>query len=255
MTAAGDPLRIPARTWDEILSTIAWVKGQRDRTGVGMGGGGRGLVAGSILWIRNDSGADVSAYSILGITGVVYSPADNLLSFKGEPTLKGTTPAWPAHDGNFVVLLEPALAGGLARAIASGFIAAQVSVAAGDEWLGYADVLNGDASKLLLLPSGAAKILYRESGTGTKWAVVELGSGPCNVAKWGVLDYVLTAGGSVIVSIWDGDPLADTGNNVTAYDRLLTAGESIAAGSSVLVEWFPGSRKWYVIAAGCPPIV
>jgi hypothetical protein len=255
MTAAGDPLRIPARTWDEILSTIAWVKGQRDRTGVGMGGGGRGLVAGSILWIRNDSGADVSAYSILGITGVVYSPADNLLTFKGEPTLKATTPAWPAHDGNFVVLLDPALAGGLARAIASGFIAAQVSVAAGDEWLDYADVLNGDASKLLLLPSGAAKVLYRESGTGTKWAVVELGSGPDNVSHLGVMYDQLTAGGSALVSIWTGDPPADGGNKITAKDWYLNAGETLAVGTRVEVRWFPKSRQWYVMGAGCPPIV
>lgn len=68
---------------------------------------------------------------------------------------------------------------------------------------------------------------------------------------WGKLDGALAAGGSATVSIWRGDPLADTGENVTAHaPPLLTAG-SIASGNWVRVTWYPHSSKWYVDATEC----
>jgi hypothetical protein len=67
--------------------------------------------------------------------------------------------------------------------------------------------------------------------------------------KFGKLDGVLNQGSSATMSIWAGDPLADTGDNITVYDWFLGSGESIASGKKVKAEFICG--KWYATAAEC----
>lgn len=67
--------------------------------------------------------------------------------------------------------------------------------------------------------------------------------------KWGKLDGALSQGSSATMSIWAGDPLADTGDNITVYDWLLGSGESIASGKKVKAEFICG--KWYATSAEC----
>jgi hypothetical protein len=73
---------------------------------------------------------------------------------------------------------------------------------------------------------------------------------------WGTLDYALDAGGSTTVSILftDEDQEADSGQNVTGFDKLLCTGDSLAAGSKVLVNFHPQAGPagtWYVEEADC----
>lgn len=68
-------------------------------------------------------------------------------------------------------------------------------------------------------------------------------------SQWGKLDGSLSVGGSATVSIWAGDPLADTGDNVTAHDWLLETGDSLDAETKVKIEFI--STKWYVTATPC----
>ena len=51
------------------------------------------------------------------------------------------------------------------------------------------------------------------------------------------------------VSLWWGD--SDSGLNVTAYDWLLAAGTSLAAGTKVKVEFFPQTTRGGVTGAEC----
>ena len=46
------------------------------------------------------------------------------------------------------------------------------------------------------------------------------------------------------MSIWAGDPLADTGDNITVNDWFLGTGGSIASTTKVRAERYAG--KWYV---------
>jgi len=67
--------------------------------------------------------------------------------------------------------------------------------------------------------------------------------------KLGKLDGSLAQGGSVTMSVWAGDPLADTGDDITAYDWFLKTGESLPANTKCKAEFLCG--KWRVTVAEC----
>ena len=69
----------------------------------------------------------------------------------------------------------------------------------------------------------------------------------------GKLDGALSFGGSATVSVWafNGTAEADTGENVTAYDWLLSSGQTVAAGKQVWCNFDPRSNRWYVVGAQC----
>jgi hypothetical protein len=152
--------------------------------------------------------------------------------------------------------LDPIASGSIGKARIDGIVAAKIQVTAGLEWYDHADVTHNDATKLTLLPSGAAQVLWKEEGTGTKWALIRLGNPHGNVTLQMKLDATLTAQSSAAASIWDGDPLVDTTNNCTLYageanGSLMSSGSSFASGKYVWGTWFPRSRKWLLSNAGC----
>jgi hypothetical protein len=124
-----------------------------------------------VLRIRNDSGGDLDRFAILGIDGVVFAESDNSNEFKGNPTLKGTTPVIATHAGKFAVLMEPCKNGKFARCMVSGHAVVQVDmIDADDNWC---DVKASNA-ELSSYGAGSAQILHKPSGTGVKWCVVNL---------------------------------------------------------------------------------
>ena len=72
----------------------------------------------SVVLVRNESGADVDQFGVLGISGVVFDPATALDSFKGRVILAGATPAVGTHDSKFVVAADPIKAGEIGSAFA-----------------------------------------------------------------------------------------------------------------------------------------
>jgi hypothetical protein len=78
-----------------------------------------------------------------------------------------------------------------------------------------------------------------------KWLVVDFPR-----VLFGKLDGTLSAGSSATMSIWAGNPLADTTQNVTVYDWYLEAAGSLATGTKVKAEMYSG--LWYVTTAECP---
>ena len=127
-----------------------------------------------VIRVKNTTGSGVGQYGILGIDGILFTPADNLDGFKSQPVLLGIAPT-TAQRGKFIILLEPIAAGQIGRGLISGQCVVQVNVVTSSD--GWADVKNTDVTQLQSGPSGAAQILYAESGTGTKWALVRLGGG------------------------------------------------------------------------------
>jgi len=59
--------------------------------------------------------------------------------------------------------------------MAGGVVQVQIDVT--DANHGYADVKASDNTKLASGASGSAVILWKESGTGTKWAIIRIGGG------------------------------------------------------------------------------
>jgi len=166
---AGQPLEIPAGTFNTFIDTARAHLARQRSTQTGTD---RSYRDPDIVLVRNDSGYDLGQFEVLGVSGVVISPADNLNEFKSIIVLTGVTPSLADHFGRFVVLLEPLADGEIGRACASGMCQVKINVV--DETDQYADVRDGNRATLESTDRGASYIYWRQSGTGEKWAVVKL---------------------------------------------------------------------------------
>jgi hypothetical protein len=169
---SGEKLRIPAAAYNAFIDTALDLRrrqqtSQQDSTPQARQTG--------IILVRNDSGADRGRFDVLGVSGVVITPTDNPDAFKSKIALIGASPAEAQHAGRFVVLLEPIAASKIGQACASGVTIARVDVV--DTEHQFADVSDGSAAQLKSAEGGAGAILWKESGTGVKWAVVRIGAG------------------------------------------------------------------------------
>lgn len=141
---------------------------------VGMLNGKRTLTPDGIIIVRNDSGANLGIDAVLGISGSVIDPADNPAEFAARPVFIGITPT-ADHVGKFVVLREPIANGGYGEAWVSGHFATQINVVSEADTTADASV-DGNAT-MYSTSGGIAQILWKESGTGVKRAVVRIGGG------------------------------------------------------------------------------
>ena len=167
---AGDRLEIRAPVWNKMLDAARDRQAQQHSTGRNPGSDFRGVP----ILMKNNSGADRSQYEILGISGIVFAATDD--GFKQRVVLTGVTPAMGSHEGKFAVLAEPIGDGDIGPAVVDGVTICQVNITDADHE--YADIADGDAAKLVSAKSGPVQIIWIESGTGTKWAVVRIGPKP-----------------------------------------------------------------------------
>ena len=166
----GDPYPFSAEARNAWNEMFRWWKTQR--------GGGPPLKQvmrqTGILEIKNNSGYDRERFDVLGIDDVFPDPVENLLSFKNVPALHGITPAATAHRGKFAILLKPAADGKIVHAVVAGVTVAKVDVV--DASHEFAEVEDAEAGNLISGSVGSAKILWKESGTGVKWALIRMGN-------------------------------------------------------------------------------
>lgn len=127
----------------------------------------------SIARVRNDSGAAISQFGVIGLGAPIITPTDNLPEFKRQVTFIGAAPDDVTHRGKVGVYLLPCGDGKIAPALVSGVVQCKVHINDVDHK--FADVLDGSSVKLNSAAGGAAQILWQESGTGEKWAIVRLG--------------------------------------------------------------------------------
>jgi len=128
----------------------------------------------TILQVKNTTAYDLDRFSVLGVDTVFPLPSANLDAFKAGPIIKGVTPAAGTHEGKFVVFLEPAKAGKIATACVAGVCVARIDVS--DENHDHADIKDGDRGALESGTDGAALILWKESGTGVRRALIRFGN-------------------------------------------------------------------------------
>jgi len=167
----GDRMRISADAYNAFVEAA---QAYRD----GRQGQGREIShqvrSSGIVRVRNDSGSAVGRFGVLGVDAPAITPTSSLSGFQNHLVLSCSTPA-SAHAGRFVVLLEPIPAGRIGRAMAGGVVQVQIDVT--DSGHGFAEVKNSDPAKLASGATGSAVILWKESGTGTKWAIIRIGGG------------------------------------------------------------------------------
>ena len=166
----GESLSIPAQTFNTFVDSAQDFLNRRQSTSQRPTQSFRQT---GIVLVKNNSGADRGRFDVLGIDGPIFTPTDNLDTFKNTIALKGITPTLVSHRGAFVILQEPVADGEIGRAVISGVTPVLINVTV--EGHKYAEVRNAQCGTLASVASGSARILWVEGETGEKWAIVNMG--------------------------------------------------------------------------------
>lgn len=166
--------RLPADTWNDMEAAArAFREGKLSQE---TDGGGFDYPEPGFIKVRNDTGTALPRFSIVAIGSPWTTPSTGgavLDVFKTRRTCAATIPV-EADRGKFAILVDGCAPSGVVDAIASGIVQCQIVVSAGEESHEWADVEPGSTSVLHASSSGSARILWKETGTGTKWAQVRL---------------------------------------------------------------------------------
>jgi hypothetical protein len=241
---------IPTTTWNAMVSAIEWVERNRLRLGTE-----RFTPESSGVNVKNNSSDDIDAGGVLGLGAPLITVSDNLSAFKEAASFVGASPTSPDHVGNFGICLEPIPAGKIGKCAISGIAICKIQVDSSSHQQ-YADIRHGRTDKLIARYSGAAEILWKESGTGDKWAIVNLGP-LVQQAYQGKLTGGLTSTAAATLDVWTHSTAgawSTAGYSVTAYSPLmLGSGKTIPSGASVLARGDRVSGLLVVEGSGdCP---
>jgi hypothetical protein len=161
-----DPLLIPADTWNKVQDAAkAYLKDNSKTSDV--------TQQFDKVYFRNDTGSNLNAFDVVGIETPTVLPVDAATTrqFKYHFTLTGVSPQIK-HINRFGILQAPCLAGRIAQIVVDGLTVAKVNVS--DSTHTYAEIEVGVTSSLKSGKTGSAIILWKESGTGVKWALVRI---------------------------------------------------------------------------------
>jgi hypothetical protein len=187
-----------------------------------------------IVYVKNSTGSDVPRFGVMALTNIEILPADNPSGFEAQPVFTGTAPA-AAYATRYAVARKPIASGAVGECYISGVFAAAINVV--DAAHTCAAPVAGDALKLSTSGDGLAQIVWKESGTGTKWAVLRMIENP------GEYDSPHSAIGSGHTPATTELPAYNTGNTYVLWDRLVpyTGTKGVAIDVLLRVEEDPES--------------
>ncbi len=173
---AGDPLEIPARTFNTFIDSAKHYLDRHQSTGRNADEVTRNT---GVVLVRNDSLDDRGRFDVLAAHDSIIDVGTNADEYYQRVALEAREPV-AGDKGTPVVLLEPIASGKIGRAVVSGVVQVQVEVPDFDT-KSFADLSEGETGKLVASGSGSAQILditVNASGTFpvTTWAVVRLGN-------------------------------------------------------------------------------
>jgi len=113
---AGQPLQIPAATFNSMLDAAEDLRARRMAQGVLAL---RPDTKAGLVLVCNQSGADCDQFDVLGIGGVAITPVDNPDEFSSRFVLNGILPTSDS-DQKFCVLQEPVAANEYGVAMVAG---------------------------------------------------------------------------------------------------------------------------------------
>jgi len=177
----GEPFVAPAATWNAFIDAAQDFK---DRTAdIGRQPTLAGGRSSGIITVKNESGVARRQFDVLGLGEPIFLPSSGSSgggspggadqSFRNMVAFRGVMPKEDEHEGRFVVLIEPLATNAVGKGCVAGVCQVRVNVTDVDHE--FAEVSDGKADVLESGDAGSAKILWKENGTGSKWAVVHLG--------------------------------------------------------------------------------
>lgn len=190
-----------------------------------------------IVLVRNETGSTVNRFGVMGINVPIIEPSADAEEFKRQVTFEADAPV-DADESRFVILQEPLVAGGIGRAVVSGVTWVKVQINTGETGYTRAKIIDADTTKLAMSTSGPAEVLWKESGTGEKWACVRLGGGGLSLADpadFG-LDYVLFWDSATESITWlDASTL--TGGTFSGARVGYSADQTVSNNTTVTLAW------------------
>lgn len=133
-----------------------------------------------LVRIKNASGANRDVLDVLYVTGSEIDTTAEPVAAKTSVCLTGGSVT--SVSGDFAILAHPIPTGSFGVAFVSGAFPARINVADANHT--RADWKASDSTQLQSCTNGRAKILYKESGTGTKLAIVRMcDTGICDM-RW-----------------------------------------------------------------------
>lgn len=163
----GQAVRFSAGDYNAILDAA---RAHQERTSLAVGDQSAKLPPGIIL-VKNNTANDREILEVLAVDAPLILPTDSLKEFRSRVALSCILPG-STHAGRYVVLQEPIPAGKIGRAMVVGVTPALLDVTAESDR--FAEVASGVATSLKTGTTGSARILWKESGTGSKRGVVML---------------------------------------------------------------------------------
>jgi hypothetical protein len=119
--------------------------------------------------IQNTTFSAVGWFGVLALGAPVADAGTDLTEFQQGVVLQGSTPAGTAGE-LFGVLLQALQPNEIGEAVICGAIQCQVNVnSTGDK---YAKTKASDSTQLNSNSTGGCPIIWKQTGTGTQWAVV-----------------------------------------------------------------------------------
>jgi len=167
----GQPLVIPARAYNAFVDAAIDHRSRERNT---TGDPHREPSHRGVVLVRNDTPDELPAYHALAIAGPLIEPGDDdqERTFHGRTPLIGELATEDSPPMSFVVAQHTIQPGELGQCVLFGTTPTKISV------LDESDTsceLKADETLLATSPLGGAPILWKEEGTGEKWAVIELG--------------------------------------------------------------------------------
>ncbi len=162
----GAPLRLSAETFNSFIDAA---RDHRQRLQTLSRTPQREPTFSHRVTVRNASGGDRERFHVLALDTVILTPTDNAEAFLNGPAFEAIVPTAALRE-RFVILQAPLPAGGIGHGLIGGVSPVQIDVS--DETHDTAGAADGIASHLVS-GTGAARILWKGSGTGLVWAVVQ----------------------------------------------------------------------------------
>lgn len=124
------------------------------------------------VWASNATGAATGRFAVLTVQDSILDPSSDTDGATQDVMVEGITPT--AAGQAFVVVIGGLQADEIGRAVAAGVVWVRVEVSSSGH--AYATTINGNNTKLAssATADGCARIVWKESGTGTKWALIAL---------------------------------------------------------------------------------
>jgi hypothetical protein len=168
----GAPLAIRADTWNALLDAARAYSGGK-LPGAAVGKLVADVAPSVTVLVRNDTGGALSWPAVLALGDPEISAVDYPHEVQRQPLFSGDAPASPTDA--FALMVEPLADGKIGVGVVAGVAVCEVAVS--DAGHAYAVPETGETARLASAPFGPAKIVWKESGTGNKRAVVIVGQG------------------------------------------------------------------------------